>query len=137
MKLLKKITSRKYIRMFKRINELEEKSNEFIFDHLITIILKNKISVDEPNDFSSIPVKTFILNFYYNNFLEEKEEKTSSEYIAYVKQLSCKLLRRLSQENKLQFIERTVMKDLDYIIANKKMTKYSKFKTRLFMCMCV
>ena len=62
--------------MFKRINELEEKSNEFIFDHLITIILKNKISVDEPNDFSSIPVKTFILNFYYNNFLEEKEEKT-------------------------------------------------------------
>jgi hypothetical protein len=137
MKLLKKITSRKYVSMFKRINNLEEKPNEFIFDELITIILKNKISVDEPNDYSNIPVKTFILNFYYNSFLEKKEELESSEYITFVKKLSCKLLRRLSQENKIQFIERTVMKDLDYIIANKKMTKYSKFKTRLFMCMCV
>lgn len=126
--LLKKITEQKYISNFKKINEL---TDENVLSKLLTVVLKNALQVADIKEYNSMQLKTFVLSFFYNAKLQLKQTMPKEEFISTIKNMTTDFLTEFFKENELTQELESLLKDLDFLIENKKIIKFTKLSVML------
>lgn len=128
IRFLKKVTNKWYIENFKKLNNVPD---DEVLQTLLQTVLHNVVKVKDATEFLSMDLKEFVISFFYNTLLHLKQGKTKEEYLELVKQNMHAFLVGFFQKVALEYDAGSLMKDIEFLIENKKIIKFTKLTVQL------